>query len=207
MGSCACNTGGDFKGLEVRRCCSLPQSAKPSTVASFWPVACNRVGLIQSPQTSLHSRLLKQAATFSRHYAPRNVSTLAPGHLRQCERQFSQLCNDRAIIWSLRIPHCATPHWANPRWWNPKGWWFFIHQTCCRSWAKSASRLPSRMIRQEFLDLSGEQYMQYELKIWGFSEIEDIMDIMAMSCESMSLGNSKEVAPTGSPFFGQYRCP
>ena len=49
--------------------------------------------------------------------------------------------------------------------------------------------------------------MQYELKIWGFSEIEDIMDIMAMSCESMSLGNSKEVAPTGSPFFGQYRCP
>lgn len=54
----------------------------------------------------------------------------------------------------------------------------------------SRPSLPSRMIRQEFLDLSGEQYMQYELKIWGFSEIEDIMDIMAMSCESMSLGNS-----------------
>ena len=151
MGSCACNTGGGFKGLEVRRCCSLPQSAKPSTVASFWPVACNRVGLIQSPQTSLHSRLLKQAATFSRHYVTGNVSTLAPGHLRQCERKSSQLC------WSSYHLVVAYPALRDPPLKTHDGeiqrvdGFLSIFETCCRSWAKSAKSTqqddPSRISR------------------------------------------------------------
>ena len=156
--------------------------------ASFFSVACNRVGLLF--RVPKHHCIQDDWSRWPRNcdiMSHATSSTLAPGHLRQSEG-----C---CMTYHLYLCCKAISLIDEDPWWNPRfvmvqssrvvafipifAVGIFETYSVPTGWAKS-----TRQDDPSSLDLSAEQY---EPKIWWYSEI----DVMAMPlCHAfMSLGN------------------